>query len=60
MIPQLFCKHKWQTRTKFTKTYKIFVQNIIGDGYNPTDIKRDITIEILVCEKCGKIKKLKY
>lgn len=60
MIRQLFCAHKWNTHIKAKKSLETFVPNIIGDNYNATGIVNDITIEFLICEKCGKIKKIKY
>lgn len=60
LFPQLFCKHKWSIHQKINKVERVFVSNVIGDGYNPTDARRDFTREVLICEKCGKIKKIEY
>lgn len=60
MIRQLFCAHKWQSHSKEKKSSEIFIRNIIGDNYNPTGIVQNVTVEVLVCQKCGKIKKIKY
>ncbi len=60
IFPQLFCKHKWSVMVEKQKSNRIFVQNIIGDGYNPTDVIKETTIRIMCCDKCGKIKTLKY
>lgn len=60
MFKKLFCRHKWKTHSKDRKYIQTYVRNIIGDGYNPTDVTKEFTVEILICEHCGKIKKLKY
>jgi hypothetical protein len=48
------------SHSKKEKSEKTFVRNIIGDSFNPTDIVREYIIEVLICEKCGKIKIIKY
>lgn len=60
IFPQLFCKHKWVDLSKTVKEETIYVKNIVGDGYNNTGITEEKTTHIIVCEKCGKIKTLKY
>ena len=60
MIFNFLCKHRWKSHLKKQITTRTFVANILGDGYNPTDITKDITREVLICEKCGKIKKIEY
>lgn len=60
LFSKLLCKHKWVSHSKKEKSEKTFVRNIIGDSFNPTDIVREYIIEVLICEKCGKIKIIKY
>jgi len=55
-----FCKHKWVSHSKEAKSTQVYVRNILGDNYNPTDIIEKFTKEVLICEKCGKIKIIKY
>lgn len=67
MLKQLFdkllCKHKWKTHTKevyewtqheVDPTTQFWIQPVV----NTYDYKE--TTEILICEHCGKIKKLVY
>ncbi len=60
IFPQLFCKHKWLSHQKDIKNERIYCKNIIGDGYNPTGVVKQFAIEVFICEKCGKIKIIKY
>ena len=46
---KLFCTHKWISHAK-----NLYPNNTInGNRY-------DQTVEILICEKCGKIKQIMY
>ena len=61
MIKQLFCKHDWELISK--ETTKSNVQAILESNSNAknfkylyTDLQRYL-IQIVVCKKCGKIKK---
>ena len=57
---QFICKkHEWNSHSKREKKSEEYVQNIMGDGYNPTGITKEFVVEILICKNCGKIKKLK-
>lgn len=47
----MFCSHKWKSHTK-----KSYEWNEKGDMINTVSN----TIEVLICEECGKIKKIKY
>jgi hypothetical protein len=51
----IFCKHKWKTHTK--KVYEWYEK--IDGSWDKTQLVSE-TIEILICDKCGKLKKIKY
>lgn len=55
-----FCGHQWKSHAKDKKSRETLVRNIIGDGYNRTGAIIEITKEVLICEKCGKIKIIEY
>lgn len=50
-----FCNHKWKTHAK--KEYRW--EELNKKSYPMKEIYCE-TIEILVCENCGKIKQIKY
>jgi Fe2+ or Zn2+ uptake regulation protein len=52
---RMFCKHKWKTHTK--KVY-VWIQKVEGTWDRMETVSE--TTEILICEKCGKIHKIKY
>ena len=52
---RMFCKHKWKTHTK--KVYE-WIQKVEGT-WDSIDTFSE-TIEILKCQKCGKIHTIKY
>lgn len=57
MIFSLFCKHKWKGHSK--KTTSVSTTEVVSE----TKIQEHTyhnTTEILICEKCGKIKRLQY
>ncbi len=63
MIRQLFCKHNWETHTRETIEYE---EKEIVEGtelwFSPSIVTypyKDVT-EILICKKCGKIKKIEF
>jgi len=59
----IFCKHKWETHAKDRcELTKHFVVEDTKSWYYPKlDSKTVIeTTEILICQKCGKIKKITY
>lgn len=49
MIEKLFCTHSWKSHAK----------NIYRFDYLNNN-KYEQTTEILICEKCGKIKQINY
>lgn len=53
-----FCSHQWLSHNKKDMT-RVIRQNAYG-SYLETPVKQDFTIEILICQKCGKIKQLQY
>lgn len=60
LFEKLFCKHKWKTHYKREVSSTTHIKNLMGDGYNNTGITKDFTREVLICETCGKIKKIEY
>ena len=52
---RMFCKHKWKTHTK--KNYQ-WEQKVEGTWDRFETLSE--TVEVLICEKCGKIHKIKY
>ena len=59
MFKKLFCKHKWKVHNRD----KILVKELDTDTkywYTPIWYQYYETTEILICEECGKIKKIKY
>lgn len=60
LFDKLFCFHKWKSHHKQVITGETFMLNILGDGYNKTGVTKEFTREVLICEICGKIKKIEY
>lgn len=58
-IMSFFCRHKWTTRSKDKKIFETLERTVLN-GYQPMGDTREMTVEILVCEKCGEIKKMVY
>ena len=63
MFKQIFCKHDWELISKETTKSNIQAilesnPNISNFKYLYTDLQRYL-IQIVVCKKCGKIKKFK-
>lgn len=60
---KFFCLHEWQTHV--TKNYE-WIETSILDGTQfwakPKFVNEECekTIEILICKKCGNIKKIEY
>ncbi len=54
-IKRLWCNHKWKLHAK--KEYK-WTEKVEGTWDRLTNISE--THEVLICEKCGAIKKIKY
>jgi len=53
MFEELFCCHSWKSHAKRNIIKKIEYKD--GSG-----IQKEFIREILICEKCGKIKKIDY
>lgn len=51
----IFCKHKFKTHAK--KEYEWTEK--IPDTWDAFRLVSE-TVEVLICEKCGKIKKIRY
>ena len=60
IFDKFFCNHKWKTHHKREMKSTIFMPNIIGDGLNKTELTKEFTREVLICENCGKIKQIEY
>lgn len=63
LIDKLFCLHQWKTHTK--EVYEWTESEIdVNSTYmlNPliNTFEYKETVEVLICEKCGKIKKVVY
>lgn len=63
LFDKLLCKHKWKSHSK--KVYKWdetqVVQGTEHWRYPKTEIQEiEETVEVLICENCGKVKKIKY
>lgn len=63
ILVELFCKHKYLSHAKEEFNYDE-IELVKGTEYWPIPIKQTVSytafIEILICEKCGKIKKIEY
>lgn len=57
MFQKLFCPHKWIVHAK--QKYEETNSSPSIHGGRVTD-KISFTREVLICEKCGKIKKIEY
>jgi hypothetical protein len=55
LFEKTFCKHKWKSHNKQERTLSERVP--YTDRYVVT---KEFTREVLVCEKCGKIKQIEY
>lgn len=63
IIKKLFCMHQWKTHAK--ETYEWTEKEVVeGTMLWPQPLIQDKsyqdTVEILICEKCGDVKKLSY
>lgn len=55
------CLHTWKTHAKKEDiSENIYHWNSYDEKYEETPLVEVYTIEVLICEKCGKIKKIKY
>lgn len=52
---RMFCKHKWQTHAKIDYSW---IEKVEGTCDKTQNVGH--TVEVLICEKCGEIKKIKY
>lgn len=55
LLKKLFCSHKWKT---FSKKEYNWEEKIDGTWDKLQSFSE--TIEVITCEHCGKIKKIKY
>ena len=55
LFEKLFCKHKWKSHIKEVYNWRDKV-----DGTWDTMNNYSSTTEILICQECGKIKKIEY
>lgn len=55
LFEKTFCKHKWKSHNKEGRTLSERVP--YTERYV---VVKEFTREILVCEKCGKIKQIEY
>lgn len=60
IFPQLFCKHRYKTHNKQEFQTETFTRPYVAGPYIPSGVTRDIVKEVLICEKCGKIKQIEY
>lgn len=63
MIKKLFCRHEWKIHAK--KQYQVREMRIVqGTAHWWQPMVEELTVaqyvEVLNCEKCGKIRVLKY
>lgn len=55
IFEKLFCKHKWKSHSKQAREEHHRISPTFE--YVKT---REYTLEVLICEHCGKIKKIEY
>lgn len=60
LFEKWFCKHKWISHHKQAYKREIFERWQYEKEYRPTGVTKETTEEVLICEKCGKIKKIEY
>lgn len=63
LLDKLLCKHQWKVHSK--KEYEWDETRVVKGTehwYHPQTETRHYseTLEVLICEKCGKVKKLIY
>lgn len=63
ILKQMFCGHKWKGYAK--REYRWEKKEVVEgtEGWAVPDFKVQLyseTVEVIVCEKCGKIKKIRY
>jgi Fe2+ or Zn2+ uptake regulation protein len=63
ILDKLFCKHQWKTHAKEIYSWE---QTEIVEGTEHwikpkfNTIEYGETVEVLICEKCGKVHKINY
>ncbi len=64
MLLELFCKHRWYSHAKSSTKYKtaraVEGTGNLWKGPRFLPVTEELTKEIIICEKCGKIKTLIY
>jgi len=55
LFKKLFCLHKWETHAKKEYQWEEHIKGTWGKFEKVSE-----TTEILICEECGKIEKIKY
>ena len=58
IMDKFFCLHEWTTHAKKETTWETEQKGMAPNTIRM--IRHEQTTEILVCEGCGKIKKLEY
>lgn len=63
ILEKLFCKHQWKTHVKETYSWEEMevvegTEHWIRPKFNTVEYSE--TVEILICEKCGKVHKINY
>lgn len=54
LFEKLFCKHKWKSHVKQP------VHQVKRDSYGEIILNHEYIDEVLICENCGKIEKIRY
>lgn len=63
MFAQWFCKHKWKSHEKKVYEYdkfEVVPGSMLTWEKHVERVTYSNTVEIMICEKCGKIKELNY
>lgn len=63
LLDKLFCKHEWKSHVK--ETYNWSTTELVKGTEHYFHPKLDVienseTVEVLICQKCGKIHKITY
>lgn len=63
ILDKLFCKHQWKTHAKETYSWEEMevvkeTEHWIRPKLNKVEYSE--TVEVLICEKCGKVHKINY
>ncbi len=57
---KLFCLHQWKSHAKSDQSHEFFTHGLARAEFAPTGIKKHFVREVLICERCGKIKLIEY